>query len=98
MVRLAELPTVQAVTIHKGQSGQFDRVSVIRPGSPLLTHELLYTAITRARTHLRIIGTEEAIHTTATVPTPAPADNAAEYGNTRPPCVSHPDAANSLST
>ena len=31
------------------------------PESPLLTRELLYTAVTRAREHVRILGTEEAV-------------------------------------
>jgi exodeoxyribonuclease V alpha subunit len=31
------------------------------PDSPLLTRELLYTAVTRARRHVNLIGTEEAI-------------------------------------
>ncbi|MCP9624785.1 ATP-binding domain-containing protein, partial [Nocardia otitidiscaviarum] len=41
----------------------YDTVSVVLPGpeSTLLTRELLYTAITRARKRVRIIGTEESI-------------------------------------
>jgi exodeoxyribonuclease V alpha subunit len=31
------------------------------PDSPLLTRELLYTAVTRARRHVLLIGSEEAI-------------------------------------
>ncbi|MFJ2836619.1 exodeoxyribonuclease V subunit alpha [Nocardia sp. NPDC087230] len=55
--------TVFAMTIHRSQGSQYDTVSVVlpEPESTLLTRELLYTAITRARTHVRIIGTEEAI-------------------------------------
>ncbi|NNH69448.1 exodeoxyribonuclease V subunit alpha [Nocardia uniformis] len=55
--------TVYAMTIHRSQGSQYDTVSVVLPGpeSTLLTRELLYTAITRARTHVRIIGTEESI-------------------------------------
>ncbi|WP_175279419.1 ATP-binding domain-containing protein, partial [Prescottella equi] len=57
---LASVQTVYAMTIHRSQGSQYDVVSVILPGeeSSLLTRELLYTAITRARTHVRIVGTE----------------------------------------
>ncbi|RVW02701.1 exodeoxyribonuclease V subunit alpha [Rhodococcus xishaensis] len=60
---LASVQTVYAMTIHRSQGSQYDRVSVILPdaGSSLLTRELLYTAITRARTHVRIVGTEDAV-------------------------------------
>src|SRR5690606_8506133 len=52
--------TVFAMTIHRSQGSQYDTVSIVlpEPESTLLTRELLYTAITRARGHVRIIGTE----------------------------------------
>ncbi|MGV9664172.1 exodeoxyribonuclease V subunit alpha [Nocardia niigatensis] len=55
--------TVYAMTIHRSQGSQYDTVSVVLPGpeSTLLTRELLYTAITRARRHVRVLGTEESI-------------------------------------
>ncbi|WP_067666413.1 exodeoxyribonuclease V subunit alpha [Nocardia miyunensis] len=55
--------TVYAMTIHRSQGSQYGTVSIVLPGpeSTLLTRELLYTAITRARHHVRIIGTEDAI-------------------------------------
>ncbi|MVU83834.1 exodeoxyribonuclease V subunit alpha [Nocardia sp. ET3-3] len=55
--------TVYAMTIHRSQGSQYDTVSVVLPGpeSTLLTRELLYTAITRARRHVRILGTEDSI-------------------------------------
>ncbi|WP_280236664.1 exodeoxyribonuclease V subunit alpha [Nocardia cyriacigeorgica] len=55
--------TVFAMTIHRSQGSQYDAVTIVlpEPESTLLTRELLYTAITRARTHVRIIGTEAAI-------------------------------------
>ncbi|SLJ78420.1 exodeoxyribonuclease V subunit alpha [Mycobacteroides abscessus subsp. abscessus] len=53
--------TVFAMTIHRSQGSQYDTVSIVlpEPESTLLTRELLYTAITRARGHVRVIGTEE---------------------------------------
>jgi len=49
--RLPEHETVYSMTVHKSQGSEFDRVMLILPDrdTPLLTRELLYTAITRAR-------------------------------------------------
>jgi exodeoxyribonuclease V alpha subunit len=60
---LAAVQTVYAMTIHRSQGSQYDTVTVVLPGaaSSLLTRELLYTAITRARKHVRIIGAEDAV-------------------------------------
>ncbi|MDN6797939.1 MAG: ATP-binding domain-containing protein, partial [Propionibacterium sp.] len=67
---LEGIETMFAMTIHKSQGSQFDRVTVVLPGadSPLLTRELLYTAITRARRGVRIIGLREAIVTAVRTP------------------------------
>ena len=61
--RLSDVDTVHAMTIHKSQGSQFDRVVVLLPDeeSRLLTRELLYTAVTRARSQVTIVGTEEAL-------------------------------------
>ena len=61
--RLADVQTVYAMTIHRSQGSQYDTVSVLLPAtaSSLLTRELLYTAVTRARHHVRVIGTEESV-------------------------------------
>ncbi|WP_433287470.1 exodeoxyribonuclease V subunit alpha [Pseudonocardia sp. CA-142604] len=61
--RLSEVATVHAMTVHRGQGSQFRRVTVVLPPaeSPLLTRELLYTAVTRAREFVRVVGTEEAV-------------------------------------
>ncbi len=58
--RLADVQTVHAMTVHRSQGSQFDRVTVVLPeqDSPLSTRELLYTALTRAQTRVRLIGTE----------------------------------------
>ena len=57
------IATVHAMTVHRAQGSQFARVSVILPPaeSPLLTRELLYTAVTRARTKVRLVGSEDAV-------------------------------------
>jgi len=48
------------MTVHKSQGSEFDRVLLILPDrdSPVLTRELIYTAITRAREHVEVWGTE----------------------------------------
>ncbi|MDM7853667.1 exodeoxyribonuclease V subunit alpha [Cellulomonas alba] len=66
LVRTSRVPVVEpvlAMTVHRGQGSQFERVTVILPPaqSPLLTRELLYTAVTRARSFVRVIGTPDAV-------------------------------------
>ncbi|MBW2285843.1 MAG: exodeoxyribonuclease V subunit alpha [Deltaproteobacteria bacterium] len=59
-IRLPEHETVYAMTVHKSQGSEFDRVLLILPDrdSPVLSRELIYTAITRAREHVEVWGTE----------------------------------------
>jgi exodeoxyribonuclease V alpha subunit len=61
--RLAAVETVYAMTVHKSQGSQFDTAAVLLPdpASPILTRELLYTAVTRAQSRLILAGTEEAV-------------------------------------
>lgn len=68
--RLGAVQTMQAMTIHRSQGSQFERVSVLLPaeGSPLLTRQLLYTAVTRAERHVRVIATEAAVRAAVTTP------------------------------
>lgn len=53
--------TAFAMTVHKSQGSEFSRVLLVLPGqrSPLLTRELLYTAVSRARESLKIFGVAE---------------------------------------
>ncbi|GAA4346356.1 exodeoxyribonuclease V subunit alpha [Angustibacter luteus] len=61
--RLPSVETVYAMTVHRGQGSQFQHVSLVLPpvSSPLLTRELFYTAVTRARERVRVVGTEAAV-------------------------------------
>ena len=61
--RLDAVDTVHALTIHKSQGSQVDAVAVLLPdpSSRILTRELLYTAVTRARKSMIVCGTEAAI-------------------------------------
>jgi exodeoxyribonuclease V alpha subunit len=54
--RLADVQTVHAMTVHRSHGSQFDHVTVVLPeeDSPLSTRELLYTALTRAQTRVRL--------------------------------------------
>ncbi|MGQ0520550.1 MAG: exodeoxyribonuclease V subunit alpha [Actinomycetota bacterium] len=61
--RLQAVETVHAMTVHKSQGSQFDAVAVLlpEPASAILTRELLYTAVTRARTRLTLAGPEASV-------------------------------------
>ncbi len=61
--RLAAVDTVYAMTVHKSQGSQFDVVAFLLPSadSRVLTRELLYTAVTRARERLILVGSEQPI-------------------------------------
>lgn len=57
--RLTEVETVFAMTVHKSQGSEFGHVVLMLPNpvrAPVLSRELLYTGITRARTRLTVIG------------------------------------------
>jgi exodeoxyribonuclease V alpha subunit len=67
-VYLTQIETVFAMTIHKSQGSEFDSVMVVLPVSTrsgLLTRELLYTAVTRAKIKVVIRSTPEIILDTA---------------------------------
>ena len=55
--------TVYAMTIHKSQGSEFDNVMLVLPEkeSPVLTRELLYTAVTRTKEKIQIVGSEKII-------------------------------------
>ena len=61
--RLSGIETVYAMTVHKSQGSEARAVTVILPGedSALLTRELFYTAITRAKESVTVVGTEDAL-------------------------------------
>jgi exodeoxyribonuclease V alpha subunit len=61
--RLADVDTMHAMTIHKSQGSQADEVTVLLPqeDSRLLTRELFYTAVTRAKERVRVVGSEAAL-------------------------------------
>ncbi len=51
-----------ALTVHKAQGSEFDRVALVTgPDSAVLTRELLYTGVTRARSGIRLYSTPETL-------------------------------------
>jgi exodeoxyribonuclease V alpha subunit len=68
--RLGSIDTAFAMTIHKSQGSQFDTAVVLLPAatSRILTRELLYTAATRARTRLVLVGTDETVRAAVSRP------------------------------
>jgi exodeoxyribonuclease V alpha subunit len=56
--RLPAFETVYDMTIHKTQGSEFDNVVVVLPNehSSLLSRELIYTGLTRAKTTVTVVG------------------------------------------
>ena len=63
--RLPGHETVYAMTVHKSQGSEFEHVLLVLPekAGPVLTRELLYTGLTRARMSVRILGDESVLRT-----------------------------------
>jgi exodeoxyribonuclease V alpha subunit len=51
------------MTVHKSQGSEFRHVALVLPecSSPLLSRELLYTAVTRARERVSVFGGAESV-------------------------------------
>ena len=64
--RLPEHETTFALTVHKSQGSEFREVLVILPtqDAPVLTRELIYTAVTRARDNVEMWATEAILEQT----------------------------------
>lgn len=56
-MRLANDKTAFAMTVHKSQGSEFNHVALILPEtrSPVLTRELIYTSISRAKDHFTLL-------------------------------------------
>lgn len=55
--RLSQVETVYAMTVHKSQGSEFAHAVLVLPdrNSPVLTKELIYTGITRAKQRLTLV-------------------------------------------
>lgn len=58
--RLNDVQTVYAMTVHKAQGSEFEHVALVLPDrfNPVLTRELLYTGITRARKWFTLVASD----------------------------------------
>jgi len=56
-MRLPDVETAFAMTVHKSQGSEFDHVALILPPvrSPVITRELIYTGITRAKQRFTLL-------------------------------------------
>jgi exodeoxyribonuclease V alpha subunit len=70
-LRLPEHETAFATTVHKAQGSEFDQVLLLLPAKPtrVVTRELLYTAVTRSRSAVTIIGSTEVLERAIASPT-----------------------------
>lgn len=70
-IRLPEHETAFAVTIHKAQGSEFDEVLLLLPArhNPVLTRELLYTAVTRSRARITLVAGAEVLGKAIGTPT-----------------------------
>ncbi|MGY6274203.1 exodeoxyribonuclease V subunit alpha [Methylomonas sp. MgM2] len=68
--RLLSVETVFALTVHKSQGSEFEHCALILPPkrNPVMTRELVYTGITRAKTWFTLVnvGNAMALHEAAT--------------------------------
>ena len=68
VARLADVETAFVMTVHKSQGSEFDHVVLVLPDEdvPVLTRELLYTAITRARHAFTLLAPQASVLAKAT--------------------------------
>ena len=61
--RLPDHNNAYALTVHKSQGSEFDRILLVLPDKPskVLSRELVYTAITRARTTIEVLGPKDVL-------------------------------------
>jgi exodeoxyribonuclease V alpha subunit len=69
--RLPAHETAFAMTVHKAQGSEFEQVLLMLPDCPGLgvTRELLYTAVTRSRAQVTLIGTVHVLEAAILTPT-----------------------------
>jgi len=61
--RIPACETVYAMTVHKSQGSEFDDVLLVLPPepSPVLSRELVYTGVTRARRRVTVAATPDVL-------------------------------------
>ncbi|MBV8041200.1 exodeoxyribonuclease V subunit alpha [Pluralibacter sp.] len=80
--RLPEHDTAWSMTVHKSQGSEFEHAALILPAqpTPLVTRELVYTAITRAKARLSMYADEQLLAQAITVRTERRSGLAALFG------------------
>ena len=70
LAELDAVDTAYALTVHKSQGSEYDTVAAVHPpaDSPLVSRELLYTAVTRAAGRLVVVGSVESIRRAVLTP------------------------------
>ena len=70
-VRLPEHDSAWAMTVHQSQGSEFDAVAVLLPAAPhrVVSRELLYTSVTRARHQVTLVGSGAVIAAAIAAPT-----------------------------
>ncbi len=70
LARLPDFSPAWAITVHRSQGSEYDEVVVMLPReeSPLATRELLYTAITRAKSNVTIVGSLDTVRKAVSTP------------------------------
>lgn len=65
--RLAHVETAFAMTVHKSQGSEFEHTALVLPAhaGPVLSRELVYTGITRARTAFTLVAAQPGLLATA---------------------------------
>jgi exodeoxyribonuclease V alpha subunit len=63
LARLPELDTAFAMTVHKSQGSEFQQIALVLPAvsTRVVTRELLYTAVTRARSEVLLVSPESVL-------------------------------------
>ena len=64
--RLGDVETAYALTVHKSQGSEFEHTALLLPPEPnaVLTRELLYTGVTRARRRFSLVGSAAVVEET----------------------------------
>lgn len=87
-VRLPAHETAFAMTVHKAQGSEFDQVLVLLPEDhkPVLTRELVYTAVTRARQRVTLVSGSAVLEMAIQTPTRRRSGLAARFGELQAEC------------
>ena len=66
-LRLPNVETAYAMTVHKSQGSEFNHVALVLPETlnRVLTRELIYTGLTRSKENFSLVETQAGVFTAA---------------------------------